>query len=71
MILKDFIKYSGADLVYITDTKRWRPSRTLYTFDLTYPPDTHELMRFLEDYGHSEVLYGVVVKSTSTATAQI
>ena len=72
MILKDFIKHSGADLVYITDTKRGYGKRgCVYTYDLTYPPDTMALKEFLEDYGHSEVLYGVVVKSTSTVTAQI
>lgn len=71
MILKDFIKNSGAELVYINDTKRYRPSRSLYTFDLKYLTDTHELKRFLEDYGHSEVIYGTIDKPASTVIAQI
>lgn len=72
MILKDFIKNSGADLVYITDTKRGVNKRgCIYIYDLTYPPDTIALKEFLEDYGHSDLLYGVIVKSTNTVTAQI
>ena len=72
MILKDLIKNSGVELVYIIDTKRGnnRKSR-LYTFDLTYPPDTIALKEFLEDYGHSLVLYGATNIYTNTVTAHI
>lgn len=72
MILKDFIKSSGVELVYILDTKQGgvRKGR-LYTFDTTYPPDTHELEKFLADYGHSLVLYGAINIYTNTVTAHI
>lgn len=71
MILKDFIKNSGTDLVYINDTRSGDYKGRLYTFDLSYPPDAHELKRFLDDYGHSEIIYGAIDKSTSTVIAQI
>lgn len=71
MILNDFIKNSGANLVYIHDTNSTVRRGRLYMFDLTYPSYTHELKRFLDDYGHSEVLYGVINKNIGTVTAQI